>query len=485
MKRGTTQPVTDAAAGLSALPSLTGGALSRRRVVLGFVVALVGGPLLTWLLYTSRSPESITSEVLAYQLLVVVVALVGGIWPALFAAVLSGLTLDFLFVAPQFSVQVADPLHLWALTLYVVIAVLVSYIVDQAARRGRIAQRATAEAELLGSVAGHVLRGESAVPALVSRAREAFDMTGVRLLDADGAVIAADGEPVPDGRVLTVPVGPGDRATLELHGGDLDASERRLLDVIVTQLGAAMERSELAETAREAGALAATDQVRTALLSAVSHDLRRPLAAAVAAVGGLRASGRNLSDADRDELIATADESLATLSTLVTDLLDVSRVQAGVLAVSLRPIDSADIVLAALDELGAGPDTVELALDPDFPPLSADPVLLQRVVVNVLANAAHHSPEGTRVRVETRRLGGTAEIRIVDHGPGIPRDRRDEMFAPFQRFGDTDNTTGLGLGLALSKGFTEGMGGALTPEDTPGGGLTMVIALPVAEVDAL
>ena len=122
------------------LPRIPAGALSGERVVLGFVVALVGGPLLTWLLYSFRTPESITSEVLAFQLLVVIVALVGGIWPALFAAVLSGLTLDFLFVAPQFTVAISDPLHLWALFLYVVIAILVSYIVDQAARRARVAR---------------------------------------------------------------------------------------------------------------------------------------------------------------------------------------------------------------------------------------------------------------------------------------------------------------------------------------------------------
>jgi two-component system sensor histidine kinase KdpD len=227
--------------------------------------------------------------------------------------------------------------------------------------------------------------------------------------------------------------------------------------------------------------LAATDQVRTALLSAVSHDIRRPLAAAVAAVGGLRAAGGQLSAADRAELLATADESLAALSALVTDLLDVSRVQAGVLAVSLAPVDAADAVLAAVDELSLGPDAVELALDLELPPLRADPVLLQRVLVNVLSNAVRHSPPNRRVRLTTSRLGGVAEIRVVDHGDGIPPERMDEMFAPFQRFGDTDNEMGLGLGLALSKGFTEGMGGTLTPEDTPGGGLTMVIALSVDE----
>ena len=457
---------------------MTGGALTRRRIVAGFVIALVGGPLLTWLLYSLRTPESITSDVLSYQLLVVIVALVGGIWPAVFAAVLSGLTLDYLFVAPQFQVAIADPLHLWALCLYVVTAVLVSYIVDQAARRERAAVRATAEAELLAAVAGSVLRGESAASTLVSKAREAFGMTGVRLVGADGTVLATDGEPVPDGRVIAVPVRHGTGATLELHGGTLDASERRLLDVVVAQLGAALERAELTETARAAEVLAETDRVRAALLSAVSHDLRRPLAAAVAAVGGLRSSGGGLSAGDRAELLETAGESLTTLSRLVTDLLDVSRVQAGVLGVSLRPVDIAEVVGAALDELGLGPDQIELDLDPALPAASADAVLLQRVIVNVLANAVRHSPAGARVRVAATARGDDVEVAVIDHGPGIAPDRRDDVFAPFQRLGDTDNDTGLGLGLALSKGFTEGMGGTIAASETPGGGLTMLIALP-------
>ncbi|MGV2903467.1 sensor histidine kinase, partial [Microbacterium sp. AGC62] len=225
-------------------------------------------------------------------------------------------------------------------------------------------------------------------------------------------------------------------------------------------------------------ALAETDQVRSALLSAVSHDLRRPLASAVAAIGGLRGA-HELSASDRAELLATADESLATLSTLVTDLLDVSRVQAGVLAVSSSRMDAAGTVLAAIDELGLGPADVELALDPELPPVFADPVLLQRVLVNVLANAHRHAPEGSRVIVSTSALGDRAEIRVIDRGDGVSPERRDRIFQPFQRFGDTDNTTGLGLGLALSRGFAEGMGGTLTPEDTPGGGLTMVISLPL------
>jgi len=508
--------VTHAAAGgRGPLPSISGGALGWRRQLIGFAVALVCGPLLSWLLFALKAPGSITTDVLSYQLLVVVVALIGGLRPALFAAVLSGFTLDFLFVDPLFTVTIADPLHALALALYVVIAVLVSIVVDQAARRARAAQRAAGEAELLAAVAGNVLRGDSAPTALVARAREAFGLSGIRLLSPDGAVIAADGEPLggsvdgsdpadsssrssapvgsgaadsraTDPRVETVPVGVGTdgqpRAILELHGADLDAAGRRLLDAIVAQLAAAIEHTDLRETASHAAVLAETDQVRSALLSALSHDLRRPLAAAVAAVGGLRSAHR-LSAEDRAELVETADESLATLSRLVTDLLDVSRVQAGVLAVSLDRVDAGGGVVSALDELSLGPADVELALDPALPPLRADPVLLQRVIVNLLTNAVRHSPPGERVIVSTSSLGERAEIRVADRGEGIPTEQRESAFLPFQRHGDTDNTTGLGLGLALSRGFTEGMGGTLTAEDTPGGGLTMVVSLPLADAD--
>jgi len=469
-----------AAGGRFALPRL-GGALSARRRIAGFALAMIGGPLLTWLLVSLRSVESITSDVLSYQLLVVVVALVGGIWPALWAAVLSGITLDYFFVEPLYTITVQEPLHLLALALYVTIAILVSFVVDRAARKTRAARRAAAESELLQTVSGSVLRGTGAVEALVERTREAFGLAGVRLVAAD-AVIATSGEPLQSGHHTSVPV--GERAVLELHGADLPASERRLLAVIVAQLDAALEHRDLAEAASGLEPLAASDRVRGALLSALSHDLRRPLAAATAAVGGLRRAPLDgaLSDTDRAELLATADESLATLAALVTDLLDVSRLQAGALAISLTDVDPADVVLPALDELGLGPALVDLDLG--APAVRADPVLLQRAVVNLLANAARHSPDGGRVRIATSRFGTVVELRVVDHGPGVPADRREDIFLPFQRLGDTDNTTGLGLGLALSKGFIEGMGGTLTPEDTPGGGLTMVIALPIAAASA-
>ncbi|MGV8846305.1 DUF4118 domain-containing protein [Tessaracoccus sp.] len=465
-----------AAAGRPRLPRL-GGALSVQRRVIGFLLALFGGPLVTWFLVSFRSPDSITSDVLVFQLLVVIVALVGGIWPALFAALMSGLTLDFFFVEPIYTITVDKGLHLFALVLYVLIAVLVSYVVDQAARRTRAANRAVAESELLATVSGSVIRGEGAIEALVGRTREAFGLTATRLV-ADGQVIQQDGTPDPAEEHINIPV--GDRGVLELHGAVLASSEQRLLAVIASQIDAALEYSDLTATARELAPLAETDRVRSALLSAVSHDLRRPLAAATASVTGLRATDVHLSDEDRRDLLATADESLTTLSTLVTSLLDVSRLQAGALAVSLAPVDAEDVILPAIDELKLGPSALELELDPELPSMQADAGLLQRVVVNLLDNARRFSPPDKRVRIATSSFADTIQIRIVDHGPGIAHDRRDEVFVPFQRLGDTDNLTGLGLGLALSKGFTEGMGGTLEAEDTPGGGLTMVVELPAA-----
>jgi len=521
--------VTHSAAGRGwSLPKL-GGALSRSRVAAGFVLAAVVGPLLTWLLADHRSEDGIAGTVLLFQLLVVVVAVTGGVWPALFAALLSGVTLDLFFIAPIYSVTIAEPLHLLALVLYVLNAAIVSWVVDQAARRSRAAARALAETELLATVSGSVLRGQDALQALVARTREAFGLKRVRVLSGDevlgdsgvdGGAGAGPGAGAGTGTgtgtgagtgtgtgtasgsgsgsgsstgagagvgvgvgVTTLPA--GDDGVLELTGEPLQAGDRRLLAVVAAQVEAALEHSALTRAAGQVAPLAEVDRMRSALLAAVGHDLRRPLAAATASVSGLRQQDVEWSDADRDELLATAWESLESLSTLVTNLLDVSRVQAGALAVTTAVVDVDDVVLGTLDELGLGPGDVELALRTSVPPVLADAVLLQRVLVNLLDNALRHSPDGTLVRISTSGFGGRVEVRVVDRGPGVPPERRDEIMVAFQRLGDTDNATGLGLGLALSKGFVEAMGGTLSLDDTPGGGLTMVVSLPEAPAAAL
>ena len=475
-----------AAGGHFSLPR-PGNALTFRRRLSGFLIAFIAGPLLTLLLVSTRTTDSITSDVLSYQLLVVIVALVGGIWPAVLAALLSGFTLDFFFVEPIYSVTIAQPTHLLALVLYVVNALLVSYVVDQAARRSRSAVRALAESELLATISGSVLRGQDALQALVTRTREAFNLTSVSV-SVNNQVLYSAGDAGEVGeaagvressftdRMTTIPT--GTHGFLELRGPDLAASERRLLNVIAAQVDAALEHTHLLKVAEEVGPLAENDRLRSALLAAVSHDLRRPLAAATAAVSGLRSTDVAWSQGDREELLATAQESLTNLAALVTNLLDVSRLQAGALAVLTATLDVGEVILSALDELGLGPADVELGIADDVPNIVADAGLLQRVIVNLLENGRRFSPPGAPVRISASGFAGVVEIRVADRGKGVAVNRRDDIFVPFQRLGDTDNTTGLGLGLALAKGFTDAMGGTLQADDTPGGGLTMVISLP-------
>ncbi|MET0418096.1 MAG: ATP-binding protein, partial [Actinoplanes sp.] len=236
----------------------------------------------------------------------------------------------------------------------------------------------------------------------------------------------------------------------------------------------------LSRAAAEAAPLAAANKMRTALLAAVSHDLRTPLASAKAAVTSLRSHDIEFDESDREELLETAEESLDRLARLVGNLLDMSRLQAGVLGISATAIGLEDAVPLALDELGPAAASVGTDIPADLPAASADPGLLERVLVNVIANALRYSPPDQPPTVTASAHAGQVELRVIDRGPGIPEDQWEHVFLPFQRLGDRDNQTGVGLGLALSRGLVEAMGGTITPETTPGGGLTMVLRLPAA-----
>ncbi|RKW69388.1 ATP-binding protein [Galactobacter caseinivorans] len=503
-----------AAAGLrSSVHFPKSGVLSRRRMLAGFGLAALGGPLLTWGMSFLQGDEALVAHALIYQLLVVAVAMVGGWWPALLTAVLSGISLDFFFVAPISTVSIAAPIHALALALYVVNGLLVSGVVDRAARRARVARRAAAESELLAYVAAGAVEGDAAVPGILGRTREALGADGVALESLDGAAcVVADGASSSEGSSGGSPEGAsgsggsggssaardrvpedaarervpqsaasepvGTQGALRVWGVSLSAADQRLLHAVAGQLAASLENTQLQKAALDTRVVAEADRVRTALLNAVGHDLRRPLAAAVTSLGALRLPTVRLSKEDRAELLETASEALETLTDLVTNLLDVSRLQAGALGVVAEPTEPADVALAALDELGLGPAEVRLVWPEDSVQVRADPVLLQRVLVNLLANALRYQPEGEPVRLGLSRFGDEVELRVVDTGPGIEEERRARMFEPFQRLGDTDNSTGLGLGLAVARGFTQGMGGTLAAEDTPGGGLTMVVTLP-------
>ena len=233
-------------------------------------------------------------------------------------------------------------------------------------------------------------------------------------------------------------------------------------------------RRDLARQATEA------DRGRAALLAAVSHDLRAPLAAAKAAVSGLRSCDARLTADDRAELLAAAEESLDLLAHLAASLLDVSRLQAGAVAVFPRPSDLGEIVADSLDALGSQARTVLADIPSGLREVMADPAIMERVIANLVGNALRYSPAASPPLVTARAVGDRVELCVVDHGTGIPEADRKRVFLPFHRLGDPGDRTGVGLGLVVSRGLAEAMGGTVEPEETPGGGLTMVVSLPAA-----
>jgi two-component system sensor histidine kinase KdpD len=474
------------------------GALTLRRKIAGYVLAAVLSLVLTVLLASLRGSLNLTSDVLIYLVGVILVALTGGFAPAVLAAIADSLLLNYYFTPPIHTWNIYLANNALALGVFVVVALLVSSVVDIAARRTKQAARANAESELLTTTAGSVLRGQQGLSALLDRIREAFGMESVTLLErtsADGQpppaasvrtlsgswqVVASRGEPIvtcPEDADVEVPV--ADTLALALKGRPLPAADRRVLGAFASYAAAALDQQRLAAEAQAARPIAAADRMRTALLAAVSHDLRSPLASAKAAVTSLRSADVNWAAEDRDELLATADESLDRLTHLVDNLLDMSRLQAGALSLFPRPAGLEEIVSRALDNLDPAGRGITVDIPESLPEINVDPAILERVIVNLTENALRYSPRGKPPLLTASALGDQVELRVVDRGPGIPEKDRDRMFVPFQRLGDTDNTTGVGLGLALSRGLTEAMGGTLTADDTPGGGLTMTVSLPV------
>jgi len=439
--------------------------LSTARLIAGPVAGLVLPVLLTVCLAQVRGTVNLTSEALLFLLAVVGVACIGGVASAVIASVTASLLLNYWFIPPIGQFTLDDPNALLALGVFTVVAATVAAVVDRSLRLSRRSARATAEAETMSSLAGSIVRGGATIPALLERTRETFGMESAELVD----------EPPDANGVTAVPAGPD--AYLVLAGRTLSSSERRVLAAFAAHVGAAVERARLAEAAAEIEPVKAADRMRTALLRAVGHDLRTPLAAGWAAVTSLRSRDVEFSAEDREELLATADESMAKLNRLVENLLDLSRLEAGVLTLNLRATTLEEVLPMAL----ADTTGVEVTDTQGIPAVQADPPLLERVIANLVGNAARHTPEGQKALVTASALAGRVELRVVDRGPGLPADSRERLFEPFQRLGDTDNTTGLGLGLALARGLTEAMNGTLTPEDTPGGGLTMVVSLPFAE----
>jgi two-component system sensor histidine kinase KdpD len=454
-------------------------ALPRRRVLFGVGLAAIGLPLLTALLAQLRDEVGLPSVLLLFLLLVACVAAVGGLWPALAAAIAGFLLVNWYFTPPLYTFTIGDGENILALVVFLAVAALVSSFVSLAARRAAEGARARAEAEALARLAG-----SSTAAAVLDGLRRVLALEGAAVLSraAEGwRVEAASGDRVPESvEAASSTIELDGEHVLAIVGPPVRSDDQRVLDAFARELAASVALGELEAEARSAGALSAANDLRAALLSAVSHDLRTPLAAIKASVTSLLQDDVEWTQDARQEFLATIDEETDRLNALIGNLLDMSRLQAGVLEIRTEPVALEEVLPAALRSLGVADCSVRLDVPVSLPRVLADRGLLERALANVIANAVRYSPPGAPARVTAGAVDGLVDVRIEDRGPGVARAERERLFTPFQRLGDSGQSEGVGLGLAVAKGFVEAMGGEIEADDTPGGGLTVVARLRAA-----
>jgi len=483
------------------------GDLGRARIAVGLLLAVLLPALLQLLLGFMNPDHSVATAMLVQLSGSVAVALVGGLWPAVLAALWSSLLVNYFSTPPTGNLIISDPQNFLALFVFLGVSSAVAMVVDLSARRSKEAARARAEATTLSDLTRGAAGSEDTVQSLLEQARTVFQVRGTALLSrgnkGDGAwrLLASAGE-VPDPAPLPALEGHDPAAgesperenieeidsstKLVLYGRILPASDRRLLAAFGVHLAAQLERQQLVASRREMMRLAESNTMRTSILRAVSHDLRTPLAGIKLAVGGLRQTGVPYTPQEEQELLATIEECSDRLDVLVGNLLDMSRLTSDSVRPQLHPLRWYEVIPGALH--GIPPDRVRVELPANMPEVDADQGMLERVVANLVENAVKYAPDsdivvaGAAGGLSPAALAGrpAGELRIIDHGRGIPAERVLDMFRPFQRLDDSAQAAGVGLGLAVAKGFTEAMAGRLSAEPTPGGGLTMVITLPLS-----
>jgi two-component system, OmpR family, sensor histidine kinase KdpD len=462
-----------------------GVAVSPRRRMLAWIIAVVVPPLLTLVLANLRDTLTLPSDLLMFLLVVVVVAALGGFVPAFVCAITGFLLTNWYFTPPYYEFTISEGENLVALVIFLVVAGVVSLLVATASRRTAEASRARAEAETLAALSGTLSASEDPLPQLANQLRLAFEAESVAVLGQTGdgddwQVLASVGDVAlerPDDADVIVPL-QGDEVLL-LKGETLGDDDREVLRAFAGQVAIAVQQRELRADADRAAGLAEANELRTALLAAVSHDLRTPLSSIKASVSSLLQRDVDFTPGATRELLETVDEGADRLNHLIGNLLDMSRLQTGALQLVMRDVGLDEVLPVALVGLTHA-DRVEVDVDETLPRVRADAALLERAIANVIENAVAWSPPTAPVRVEACVAQDRVDLHVVDRGPGIPPSQREDVFRPFQRLGDRSNGSGVGLGLAVARGFVEAMDGELRVEDTPGGGITMVISLPVA-----
>jgi two-component system sensor histidine kinase KdpD len=493
--------------------------VGRPRNSLGYAVAVLGTAAITAPLLSVRGDVTKTNVVLAYLLVVTASAAAGGLGPGVTAAALGFLAFDVLFLPPYNTLVVTDLQDYLSLGVYLLVAMVVSLLVGISERRRMQAERREQETRMLFDLSTSLVTHgslEDTLNSVVRTVRALFDLAGCAIVLPSGDGIrlaAADGE-VPDdlgerfataaqtlvqvhgpiggdlepGMALTVPMRSGATVVgvlVVVAGGPGSSGfgepERRLLATFANQAALAVEQGQQEEQRNHARALQETDRLRTALLNSVSHDLRTPLASIKASASSLLDAEVEWSPAERKEFLATINSEVDRLTHLVHNLLDMSRIEAGALDPHLTETTVAEVIGPVVGRArAASRQRVDVDVPETLPSVLVDPVRLDQVLTNLLDNARGYAAGGP-VQVVARQAGMDVELRVIDHGPGIPGPERERVFNQFYRLkGGGKRPEGTGMGLAICRGIVEALGGSLRVETTPGGGATFVLTLPTA-----
>ncbi len=457
-----------------------------RQTLLAWMLCLLAPPVLTIVLVPLRSHVSVGSALLLDLCVVMGTAALGGLRPGLVAS-LNALALTNWFLTPPLhTLAVGDTQNVVALSVFVLVTVVVSLLVDRAARQSREVANARAEAAALARSAATLVGAHDPLPDLLEQLRATFGLSAASVLERSEhgwwpTHVSGSPEILDPADGTSIDLAADGSLCLVVSGDGLRPEQFEVLRAFADQLAMAVEARRLRADAANADVLAEADALRAALLRAVSHDFRTPLAIIKASASGLLHTEVDFSESDRRLLLHDIEGAADRLDRMVRDLLDMSRLQAGAVDLTLRAVALEEVVASALAGVPDAHHRVEVDVSESLPRVLADAALLERALANLVSNAIAWSPENVPVRVVAGLVGAFIDLRVIDQGPGVAVEYRERIFVPFQRLGDRSNDAGAGLGLAIAKGFVEAMGARLDLDDTPGGGLTLSIRLAIAD----
>lgn len=461
---------------------------SRTSAVKTMAVLLVILPVVNLILVRFRHSFNLTTNTLILLIITLAIAIKSPIWLTTIGAVENFLFLNYFFTPPFHTLKISNKDDLIALLVYLATSITASLILNKLALRTAKLKRLSKEGLFLSSLAENIIRGGNSIDEILNNSKSTFGLKELAVARNDSSGVAPYMEVI-YGTISTISQEIADSKivlnaeySLLANPAINDPELRNLVTTFGSQVLILLERQVLEENERELSEIRQADQMRVALLNAVSHDLRGPLASSKAAISSLLNGGISWTQEEQRELLNSASLSLDQLNHLIENLLDMSRLEAGAIFLNWRNVGVEDVVSGAIKSLKSQTDLIEISIDSELPPIKGDPILLERIIGNLLENALRFNPKGRPITIAAFHVEERIEIRVIDHGPGISKKEKANLFTPFQRLGDRDNSTGVGLGLAIVKGFTELMNGRISVEETYQGGLTMVVSFPTGDV---